>query len=421
MREFVYLDEVSVYSLLASRLGPLAAEFTDTQTRSLSNESAAGLSGQVWGVGGEASTRTVESQGASSQVLRKSTIQASFKEFFDIESERVRLKAAREPTGLPSFRSWEEVVNFASSAQNQVQQFVWRPGELARGETIECEVSIKTDPIYRFTTIFSSMADIIQDSPEFFPQFPPAVFAQAAGMNRIVDKLLVGLIPLRATALDFVSVTDGFDEYVVDRRAVADGISGCQAIPLELVGVTERTLYWKDISRVLFSNQSFRLMARVSVAGLQHEWKAIKLADLLSEAVPTLARDMQASSQQVISALSGGAPQTEPVLARAVVDYAERLAERTGQCLLPATSTMVAALAAGFGAGDDETVEFRRSAFGAVTALVCPPGVQLPPPEELAERRWQALALAERAAPVQDGPQATPAVERLLEVEFVAI
>jgi hypothetical protein len=31
LREFVYLDEVSVYSLIASRLGPIAAEFTDTQ------------------------------------------------------------------------------------------------------------------------------------------------------------------------------------------------------------------------------------------------------------------------------------------------------------------------------------------------------------------------------------------------------
>lgn len=38
LREFVYLDEVSVFSLLASRVGAIAAEFTATESTSLRNE-----------------------------------------------------------------------------------------------------------------------------------------------------------------------------------------------------------------------------------------------------------------------------------------------------------------------------------------------------------------------------------------------
>ena len=43
LREFVYLDEVSVYSLNASRLGSIAAEFTETQTVSLRDEIGSSL------------------------------------------------------------------------------------------------------------------------------------------------------------------------------------------------------------------------------------------------------------------------------------------------------------------------------------------------------------------------------------------
>ena len=38
LREFVYLDEVSVYSLLASRKSGVATQFTDSQTASLNSE-----------------------------------------------------------------------------------------------------------------------------------------------------------------------------------------------------------------------------------------------------------------------------------------------------------------------------------------------------------------------------------------------
>jgi hypothetical protein len=63
-----------VYSLVASRLGPIAAEFTETETRSLQSE----LSGSVGANAGiaksEVSSRMQAAESQGSQVLRKSML-----------------------------------------------------------------------------------------------------------------------------------------------------------------------------------------------------------------------------------------------------------------------------------------------------------------------------------------------------------
>src|SRR3569832_962441 len=86
LREFVYLDEVSVYSLLASRLGPLATEFTDTERASLKIEAV--------GVGGGTEV--------GSQVLRKSTVQTSFKELYELEISSLAMRPVDQQSKVPT-------------------------------------------------------------------------------------------------------------------------------------------------------------------------------------------------------------------------------------------------------------------------------------------------------------------------------
>jgi hypothetical protein len=78
LREFVYLDEVSVYSLLASRQGALPSEYTHTQTRSATGgmSSSAGATGGIAKVGMSAKSEFTQSE--STQVLRKSSVQAAY-------------------------------------------------------------------------------------------------------------------------------------------------------------------------------------------------------------------------------------------------------------------------------------------------------------------------------------------------------
>ena len=91
LREFVYLDEVSVYSILASRKGAIATEFTESQTASLNSD----VGGSVGvGFGGTKATFDSKVQAGhvqGSQVLRKAIIQTSFKELYDIEQASLAL------------------------------------------------------------------------------------------------------------------------------------------------------------------------------------------------------------------------------------------------------------------------------------------------------------------------------------------
>ena len=65
----------------------------------------------------------------------------------------------------------------------------------------------------------------------------------------------------------------------------ATGVSTSK-IKVNLVGVTELSAYWKDIRRVLFSNQEFRVLCRISRPGLVQDWNPIKLLDLFGNVIP---------------------------------------------------------------------------------------------------------------------------------------
>ena len=74
LREFVYLDEVSVYSLLASRKHGIATQFTESQTASLNSELGSSLNIGFAGLGSKLDGKTQSSQSQASQVIRKATV-----------------------------------------------------------------------------------------------------------------------------------------------------------------------------------------------------------------------------------------------------------------------------------------------------------------------------------------------------------
>ena len=83
LREFVYLDEVSVFSLISSRLGPVATEFTATESSSLTGE-LTGTTGVSAGLlKSEIKSRSEATHTQGTQVLRKATVQATFKELYE--------------------------------------------------------------------------------------------------------------------------------------------------------------------------------------------------------------------------------------------------------------------------------------------------------------------------------------------------
>ena len=84
-REFVYLDEVSVLSILASRTGRIATASTENQTSSQSSEVHGSLGVGLGGTKANLGTKMQTSQIEASQVSRQAIIQSSFKDLYDIE------------------------------------------------------------------------------------------------------------------------------------------------------------------------------------------------------------------------------------------------------------------------------------------------------------------------------------------------
>ncbi|MEV6299824.1 hypothetical protein AB0M02_10515 [Actinoplanes sp. NPDC051861] len=284
LREFVYLDEVSVYSLLASRQGALAAEYTDVKTNASRNELAGKVSGGVPVAKAEVSSKLEETLTLSTQTLRKSTIQAAFKEFYEGEEGRLTMRPLDRDSRPPDVESIDDL----SAAD--LQEWVHNAEDFARGDLIEVEVELETDRLFRVSSIMSALGGIFADNPTIFPDPMQSRVSQLSAINRILETLLVGLIPIECKAVDYqVLEVDGQD-LIVHKAVLAQLPESVKdgSRPLIVVGVTEERLFWKDIRRVLFSSSRFRALCRLNHTGLRDSWVPVKLINVLGDVVPGL-------------------------------------------------------------------------------------------------------------------------------------
>lgn len=173
---------------------------------------------------------------------------------------------------------------------------VVRGDELIRGSLVEFKVRLKADPVFHLGTMVSEFSAMAEDFPEMFGGAGALDSLGAAQpVNKILNRLLAGLIPIRSVAVDYSVIAIDGVEYVVHQGAAAN--LGIPAAPLEIVGVTDHLAYWKDIRRVLFSNGEFTLLGRVARTGLDATWTPVKLADLFQQVAPDLVERINAASR----------------------------------------------------------------------------------------------------------------------------
>ena len=105
------------------------------------------------------------------------------------------------------------------------------------------------------------MEGIIEDSRSFVTA---ELYAQMRGglkaVSNVLQQMLIGLIPVKCRAVDYRVVRTNGKSLIVHRR-ILDQIPS-QQLPkyeeLYVTGVTEETLFWKDVRRVLFSGSQYR-------------------------------------------------------------------------------------------------------------------------------------------------------------------
>lgn len=414
LREFVYLDEVSVYSLLGSKLGPLATEFTDTERASLKVE--------VGGTGGDTEV--------GSQVLRKSTVQTSFKELYELEIGSLAIRPTEQQTKLPSIHNIGELI--AKKEILTADGWIVDPESLARGRLIELEVQLESEDIFRVSSIVSVVLEIIDTNPEMFG-IDPANLAQAKAAGKVLDKLLVGLVPVSGLAVDYNIISIEGSEWIVHRKLINEiGVDSSSVYPLYIVGVAEQSLFWKDVRRILFANARFRVLCRVAQNGIKNSWTPVKLTHILDLVKPGLGKQIDGLGSMVLAAMmtENANDQSDRfrVAREALLHYGILLGQHYGKNL-----TIQDMLEAGIPTEEQcnsfGTVEERRIAFNQIAEFIkSQVEVEL---EALPVAQLRGIALQEAGLDLLGRPLSTlkeastnianPGSKRFLDCEFVAI
>ena len=407
LREFVYLDDVSVHSILASRTGGIATQFTQSQRSStISNvDRSVGIGLGSTKARTDAKSRTVDAK--SSEVLRKAVIQTSFKELYELQRDSLALPLPHQTTTTLGSLHVCDLQRMLDS-EDGGRPWLFDPETLSRGDLIEVEVALEADPIFHIVEVFGTVMALFRDNEDIFGYDVAAQLSQVASLVRVLEGLLAGLVPVRGRLVAYRSATIG-DKNVLIHHRLSDQFDTDDSPKLRsayVVGVADRDLFWKDIRRVLFSKAEYTAFCRVATEGLATTWHPVKVANVLAGLVPNFDELMVDLSEMARVAIAGtgasvrNSPHGDLHHAKSIlIAYAKLLADHhdkplTAQTmdsierLIPSTSDWLS------------SVDSRRPVFACVTNIV--EDALVPDHRVDGETRFQFRQAALSAAPLPD-------------------
>ncbi|MFF1830736.1 hypothetical protein [Paenarthrobacter sp. NPDC058040] len=317
MREFVYLDEMTLRSLLASQDGEEKDQVTRADTYAEQVELNSKITGSNLALKAEVGSRFQTTSTQNVQTTRKAIVQSRFRDFLGLVEDQLVLSVESGRSNEVQTSSETKLIKHTASR---------KPVALPRGSLLEVEVELSADPIYKMSAMFTEIAEISKDSPGLVANPGTAkTIGEIDPANKILQRLLVGLVPIRAHVVSHVVVVEDGVELIVPRKLAEH--SKLHGLPIEVVGVTEQQSYWKDLRRVLFSNSRFTMLCRVGRSGLQNEWMPVKLQGLFHEISPELSRQIGAigSIDLAASQPSGDATAAHRIFSAALTSYAKQL------------------------------------------------------------------------------------------------
>lgn len=426
LREFVYLDEVSLTSLLVSQRDTIPEHVTSGRSVSDQAEISAKASVDAVAAKAESATRYQTANSSSVESSRKAVVQTLFNELRD---------DANLPMTLYDDAVGPVVLRSDDVSDDQAQTVGlrgWRGDNLLRGQLIELEVVLDVDPVFKLGTMVSEFSAMAAEYPQMAGTSVLAMLDEIEPVKKVLDRLLVGLIPIRAKACNYAVATLDGQDYVVRSSTAAE--LGVSVRPFEVVGVTEHIGYWKDIRRVLFSSAQFKLVCRVARPGLHESWTPVKVAHLFGDVAPTLVEQIDTLSKAGTTGLRElPVGQQHLAILRALAAYAAEVAPATTDGIRCVETTELIEIAAQI--SNEASPTDQRHAFAEVRDLLIErnPGLTLTPERDLNARqsaRERAglpalpVGVAATATGAQDDLPEDPAntgVAKLIDVEIVAI
>lgn len=286
-REFVYLDETSVTSLVAARHGSVPESFKDTLSATTSSDAGTSLTlpSTPAGPGVGISARSTSSRATSQEVVRRAVVQGTFRSLrigdtdlrVSVEDQPDRPK----PVAVPTAKALAHLL-----PKLEKQHRAARTRDLLRGDVVEVQVELSPESSYQFTAAVSSMIDLVEGHAEMFGIEESAV-GEVQRVLELLSRLLVDLVPIQARVTSHRLVVVDDVSWLVDVSMIAAGsVLDRDASEVHLAGVTELPLYWKDVRRVLFAGSAYSVYARLSRCGIQTSWSPVKLADVFDRFLP---------------------------------------------------------------------------------------------------------------------------------------
>lgn len=295
-REFIYLDEVSVVSLLAALQGEIKQSVTDTLTQT----DEAALSTSMSGPKGifRAESKTGSTQSSAREVVRRALIQSTFRDLWrsdvgvllhDTESKG-RIRKPKISTLLELKRELRRL---------RRDKLAVELADIKRGSILEMDIRLEADRFFKVVTIGSNLLDLIGGKEALFGVAPDDI-EQVSPVIEVLKELSVGLVPVRGVSTShFVIELDDAPIVVLKDVLASDSELFACARELELVGFTEADSYWRDLRRTLFSGATYTAYVRVEKGAIGLSWNPIKIADLLEDVVPGLGNNVAASLQEL--------------------------------------------------------------------------------------------------------------------------
>lgn len=273
-REFVYLDETSVISLIASTTGGITEQKSTVKRRQISGSIKGGLGDKSSSLGANVGA-TKERE---TQATRRYVIQSNFKELYDMRADDMIIADEYDETESVPRKIWNALT--PSSSRIPIHET-----EVNRGDLAEINVDLGSHKVYNFYTAVGSIAeiyDVFPDDSQFVDELESEEFSIEIlnAFSELVEHLLAGLVPIVGEVKNYgVVVEDDTPKIISKEYASKNDIEYDQ---LNIVGFVNSGKFWQEETRFLFEDDEYSVYCRLDNDEVMDEWMPIKLASVIS-------------------------------------------------------------------------------------------------------------------------------------------
>ncbi|MFH5800445.1 hypothetical protein [Haladaptatus sp. CMAA 1911] len=270
LREFVYLDETSVVSLIASTTGGVTEQKSTVKRRQISGSIKGGLGGKNPLLNGNiGGTRE-----RSSEAVRRYVIQSNFKELYEMRAEDMVIADEYDPKLSIPKRIWNRILG--KSNERTFDSEV----DFVRGSLAEVNINLGSHEVYDFYTAMASIAEMFDTFPKI-EELEGNIEDQELSLEKLeafsdlIEHLMAGLVPIVGEVVDYgVLVRDESAEIVSKEYAEENNI---ELDRLNIVGFVDSDKFWQEETRFLFDDDEYTVYCRLDSEEVSDDWMPIKL------------------------------------------------------------------------------------------------------------------------------------------------